>query len=82
MGKVLAGTGTIAASPFKAEADRDDARAAGFEAGAQLALRQYDEAHGAEQDADASVQKVAQFLQTLQQTEGETGSAAASMLKG
>jgi hypothetical protein len=82
IGKAMPGLGSIVSSGFKAAGDRDDARAAQFEAGAQIALHQYDEAHGAEQAADASVQKVAQFLQNLQQTQGETASAAASMLKG
>jgi hypothetical protein len=82
VGKAMPGIGTIVASGFRAESDRDDARADGFEAGAQMALRRYDEAHGAEQAADASVQKVAQFLQSLQQTENDSRSAAASMLKG
>jgi ribosomal protein L12E/L44/L45/RPP1/RPP2 len=82
IGKAMPGLGTIVASGYKAAGDRDDARAAQYEAGAQIALHQYDEAHGAEQAADASVQKVAQFLQTLQQSQNESRSAAASMLKG
>jgi hypothetical protein len=82
IGKTMPGLGSIVSSGFKAAGDRDDARAAQFEAGAQIALHRYDEAHSAEQAADASVQKVAQFLQTLQQSQNESRSAAASMLKG
>ncbi len=82
IGKAMPGLGSIVAGAYRAAGDRDDARAAQFEAGAQIALHRYDEAHGAEQAADASVEKVAQFLQTLQQSQNESRSAAASMLKG
>jgi hypothetical protein len=82
IGKAMPGLGSIVAGGYRAAGDRDDALAAQFQAGAQIALHRYDEAHGAEQAADASVQKVAQFLQTLQQAQNESRSAAASMLKG
>jgi hypothetical protein len=81
-GKALPGVGAIVSGGYKAEGDRDDARAASFEAGAQVALRAYDESHSREQAAQASVQKVADFLSTLQQTEAASRSAAASMLRG
>jgi hypothetical protein len=82
IGKAMPGVGTIVASSYKSQADRDDAQAASDEAAAQVALRRYDAAHSAEQSADASVQKVAQFLETLIQTADGSRSAAASMLKG
>jgi hypothetical protein len=81
-GKVAPGAGSIASSASRAEGDQDDARAASFEASAQLALRRYDGARDEAQAADASLQKVQQFLQQYQQSENESRSAAASMLKG
>lgn len=81
LGKSMPGVGAIVSSGSRAEGDRDDARAAGFEAGAQMALRQYDGARSEAEAADASVQKVQQFLQACLQTEGESRASAASMLK-
>jgi hypothetical protein len=82
VGKVLPGIGTIAAGSFKAEADRDDGRAAMSEAQAQMAIRRYGVMGADAQAASDSIGKVQQLLQSIQQTTDESRSAAASELKG
>jgi hypothetical protein len=81
-GKVLPGIGTIVAGGHKAEADRDDGRAAMFEAQAQMAIRRYGVAGADAQAASDSIFKVQELLQSIQQTTSESRSAAASELKG
>jgi len=81
-GKVLPGIGTIVAGGYKAEADRDDGRAAMFEAQAQMAIRRYGVAGADAQAASDSIGKVQELLQSIQQTTSESRSAAASELKG
>ena len=77
-GKVMPGIGTIVAGGYKAEADRDDGRAAMSEAQAQIAIRRYEGARSDAQAASDSIRKVQDLLQAIQQTTGESRSAAAS----
>jgi hypothetical protein len=81
-GRAMPGIGTIVGGQFKAEADRDDARAAMLEAQAQMALRRYDAERDEAQAAGDSIGKVQDLLKSLQQTTSDSRSAAASELRG
>src|SRR5208283_115187 len=75
-GKVMPGVGTIVAGGYKADADRDDARASLLEAQAQMEIRRHDGARDEAESASDSISKVQDLLQSLQQTTNETRSTA------
>jgi hypothetical protein len=78
-GKAAPSIGTLVSGGYKAAADRDDAAAAQFEAGAQAELRRYGEAHDAVQSATDSLQKVRDFLGQMQESENAARLAAAGL---
>jgi hypothetical protein len=80
--KVAPSLGSIVAGAYRATADRDDADAAKFEASEQVDIRRYNEAHEDVQAADASIQKVEQFLQGVLESENAARLTAASGLRG
>jgi hypothetical protein len=77
-GKALPGVGQIVAGQYKGAADRADADAARFDAQAQADIRRYNQAESDAQAANASMQRVEQFLDQIQQTENATRLSAAS----
>jgi hypothetical protein len=76
-GKMAQGGGTIVAGVFRADGDRDDAKAAEDKAAADSAQRRYDRAKSASDSASDSIQKVEQFLQGILQTQAATTLKAA-----
>jgi hypothetical protein len=80
--KITPSLGSIVAGAYKATADRDDADAAKVEASEQLDIRRYNEAHEDVQAAEASIQKVEQFLQGVLESENAARLTAASGLRG
>ncbi len=79
MGKVAPGTGDIVSGVFKGDAVRDEAAADLAEAQSQSQVRLANQAHEDNQAANASMDKVEQFLDQLQQSRSATRLAAASV---
>jgi hypothetical protein len=77
-GKAMAGVGSLFASQYKGEANTHDAEAARLEAQSQADIRQYDRAQSDEQAANASIQKIEQLVDQMQQTEDATRLATAT----
>ncbi len=73
------GVGTLAGAPFKVASEGDDASAAEAEAKAQADIRHYGQAHEDTQAAEASIQKIAQGLQQIQQIQNATDLTAATI---
>jgi hypothetical protein len=70
--------GKVASGLFHANADLDDADATTDDARAQGDVRRYNQAHDDTLAANASIQRVEQFLDQVQQAENATRLAAAS----
>jgi hypothetical protein len=77
-GQASSAIGTIVSGSYKADAQGDDAAAAEAESRSQADIRRYGQAHEDAQAADASIQKVAQFLEQVQQTQNATQLTAAT----
>jgi hypothetical protein len=76
-GKAAPSVGTLVSAGHKAAAGRDDANAAHFEAGAQVELHRYGEAHDAVQSDADSLQRVREFLEQTLAAENAARLAAA-----
>ena len=76
--KAAEGAGAIVSACKKGDAEQADASAAQYAATSQADVRAYDTARSDAQDADASMQKVEQFLQQYQQTENASKLTAAT----
>lgn len=76
--KAAQGVGDIVAACKKGDAEQRDADEAQYSSASQADVRAYETARSDAQDADASMQKVEQFLQQYQQTENASKLTAAS----
>ncbi len=76
--KAAEGAADIVAASKKGDAEQRDADAAQYSAASQADVRAYEAARSDAQDADASMQKVEQFLQQYQQAANASQLTAAS----
>jgi hypothetical protein len=76
--KAAEGAGAIVSACKKGDAGQDDATAAQDSAASQADVRAYETARSDAEDADASMQKVEQFLQQFQETENASKLTAAT----